>query len=607
MPPMRQTFDESTDPSFGPRHVPLIRRAMAEQGLDGLLIPHEDEHQNEYLPAANDRLGWATGFTGSAGAAVIFQDRAAVFVDGRYTLQVRDQVDPQTFEIRDLVEGGVPAYLETAARQGQAIGYDPRLHSPDALERLKVAAAKAGAELRPVTPNPLDTAWGQARPPQPAAPVAPHPLEYAGEDSAAKRARVGQDLAARGADAAVLTAPSTIAWLFNVRGGDVIRSPLPLAQAILNADGTARLFLDPRKVTPDLPAWLGNQVRLETPDDLPRALGELTGKSVLVDPAQSSAWYFEALSAAGALVVRGEDPCMLPRATKNPVEIEGARRAHARDGAALTRFLHWLGTEGQVTPPDEIAAVSKLEAFREATGALQDLSFDTIAGAASNGAIVHYRPTERLNRRTEPGSLLLVDSGAQYLDGTTDVTRTIAIGAPSQEMAERFTLVLKGHLALARVRFPAGTTGSALDALARTALWAQGLDYDHGTGHGVGSYLGVHEGPQRISKVPNTVALLPGMILSNEPGYYKEGAYGIRIENLQVVTPAEPIPGGERPMMGFETLTLAPIDRRLIVADLLTGEERAQMDAYHARVLAVVGPQVEADVRAWLAEATAPL
>ena len=604
---MRQTFDESTDPSFGPRHVPLIRQAMAEQGLDGLLVPHEDEHQNEYLPAANDRLGWATGFTGSAGAAVIFQDRAAVFVDGRYTLQVRDQVDQQTFEIRDLVEGGVPAYLETAARRGQAIGYDPRLHSPDALERLKAAAAKAGAELRPVTPNPLDTAWGQARPPQPAAPVAPHPLEYAGEDSAAKRARVGQGLAARGADAAVLTAPSTIAWLFNVRGGDVIRSPLPLAQAILNADGTARLFLDPRKVTPELPAWLGNQVRLETPDDLPRALGELGGKAVLVDPAQSSAWYFEALSAAGAQVVRGEDPCTLPRATKNPVEIEGARRAHARDGAALTRFLHWLGTEGQTNPPDEITAVSKLEAFREATGALQDLSFDTIAGAASNGAIVHYRPTERLNKRTEPGSLLLVDSGAQYLDGTTDVTRTIAIGAPSREMAERFTLVLKGHLALARVRFPAGTTGSALDALARTALWARGLDYDHGTGHGVGSYLGVHEGPQRISKAPNTVALRPGMILSNEPGYYKEGAYGIRIENLQVVTPAEPVPGGERPMMGFETLTLAPIDRRLIVAELLTGEERAQMDAYHARVLAVVGPQVEPDVRAWLEEATAPL
>jgi Xaa-Pro aminopeptidase len=607
MPTMRQTFDESTDPSFGPTHVPLIRKAMAEQGLDALLVPHEDEHQNEYLPAANDRLGWATGFTGSAGAAVIFQDKAAVFVDGRYTLQVRDQIDQGAFEIRDLVDGGVPAYLESVALRGQVIGYDPRLHSPDALDRLKIAAAKAGAELRPVAPNPLDTAWGKARPAQPAAPVVPHPQEYAGEDSAAKRARVGLSLAARGADAAVLTAPSTIAWLFNVRGGDVIRSPLPLGQAILNSDGTARLFLDPQKVTPDLPAWLGNQVRLETTDDLPQALAELSGKAVLVDPSQSSAWYFEALSGAGAQVVRGEDPCMLPRACKNSTEVEGSRRAHARDGAALTRFLHWLATEGQTTPPDEITVVSRLEAFREATGALKDLSFDTIAGAASNGAIVHYRPTERLNKRTEAGSLLLVDSGAQYLDGTTDVTRTVAIGEPSREMAERFTLVLKGHLALARVRFPAGTTGSALDALARTALWAQGLDYDHGTGHGVGSYLGVHEGPQRISKAPNTVALRPGMIVSNEPGYYKEGAYGIRIENLQVVTPPEPIPGGERPMLGFETLTLAPIDRRLIVTEMLTQEERAQMDAYHARVLAVVGPQLEPGVRAWLEEAAAPL
>jgi len=603
---MRQTFDETTDRSFGPRHVPLIRQAMAEQGLDGLLVPHEDEHQNEYLPAANDRLAWATGFTGSAGAAVILKDKAAVFVDGRYTLQVRDQVDTGVFEIRDLVEGGVPAYLETAAGQGQTIGYDPRLHSPDALAHLKAAAAKAGAELRPVTPNPLDKAWGEARPPQPVAPVAPHPLEYAGEESSAKRARVGGSLAG-GADAAVITAPASIAWLFNVRGGDVIRSPLPLAQAILNRDGTARLFLDPQKVTPDLPAWLGNQVRLETPEDLPAALGDLRGKKVVIDPAQSSAWYFEALAAAGAEVVRADDPCALPRACKNAVEIEGARKAHARDGAALSRFLHWLATEGQTTPPDEITAVSKLEAFREATGALKDLSFDTIAGAASNGAIVHYRPTQRLNKRAEPGSLLLIDSGAQYLDGTTDVTRTVAIGEPSAEMRERFTLVLKGNLALARVRFPAGTTGTHLDALARMALWAHGLDYDHGTGHGVGSYLGVHEGPQRIAKAPNTVALRPGMILSNEPGYYKEGAYGIRIENLQVVTPPEAIPGGERPMLGFETLTLAPIDRRLIAADLLTAEERAQLDAYHARVLTVVGPQVEPEVRAWLEHACAPV
>jgi Xaa-Pro aminopeptidase len=306
-------------------------------------------------------------------------------------------------------------------------------------------------------------------------------------------------------------------------------------------------------------------------------------------------------------VIRAEDPCVLPRACKNPVEIAGTKRAHERDGAALTRFLHWLATEGQADPPDEITAVSKLEGFREATGALKDLSFDTIAGAASNGAIVHYRPTTRLNRRTEAGSLLLVDSGAQYLDGTTDVTRTVAIGEPSAEMAERFTLVLKGHLALARVRFPAGATGSALDALARTALWTKGLDYDHGTGHGVGSYLGVHEGPQRISKAPSNVALRPGMIVSNEPGYYKEGAYGIRIEALQFVTEPADIPGGERPMLGFETLTLAPIDRRLVVRALLTGEERAQFDAYHARVLAVIGPKVPAEVRAWLEAACAPI
>ena len=601
---MRQTFNETTDRGFGARHVPLIRKAMAEQGLDGFLVPHEDEHHNEYLPAANDRLAWATGFTGSAGAAVILKDKAAVFVDGRYTLQVRDQVDDSLFEVRDLVDGGVAAFLETATASGQVIGYDSRLHSPEALDRLKAAAAKTGADLRPVTDNPLDAAWGAARPAQPLAPVVPHALAFSGEDSAEKRARIG---AAMGADAAVLTAPASIAWLFNIRGGDVIRSPLPLSQAVLNADGTARLFLDPAKVTPDLPAWLGNQVTLEPPSALEAALKDLSGRTVVVDPSESSAWYFEALEAAGAKVVRKEDPCVLPRACKNPVEIEGTRRAHARDGVALARFLHWLATEAQETLPDEIEVVRKLEGLREETGALKDLSFDTIAGAGPNGAIVHYRPTERLNRRTEKGTLLLVDSGAQYLDGTTDVTRTVAIGEPSAEMAERFTLVLKGHLHLARIRFPAGTTGSALDILARAPLWSQGFDFDHGTGHGVGSYLGVHEGPQRISKAPNSIALKPGMILSNEPGYYKTGAYGIRIENLQVVTAPAPIDGGERPMLGFETLTLAPIDRRLIVTAMLTAEERAQMDAYHARVLAIVGPNAPADTRAWLEEACAPL
>jgi Xaa-Pro aminopeptidase len=604
---MRQTFQDQADPSFGTLHLPLIRQAVERQGLDGLLIPHEDEHQNEYLPDANDRLAWATGFTGSAGAAVVLADRAAVFVDGRYTLQVRDQVDLDLFEVRDLVEGGVPAYLETQLKPGQVVGYDPRLHSPDALDRLRAAAGKAGATLKAVAANPLDEAWGKARPSQPQAPVVPHPLDYAGEASAAKRARVGAILAAQGAEAAVLTAPGSIAWLFNIRGGDVIRSPLPLSQAILRRDGTARLFLDPAKVTPQLPAWLGNEVVLEDPSALPAALAELKGLKVLVDPGQSSSWYFDTLEAAGAEVVRAADPSALPRACKNDIEVEGARRAHVRDGAALTRFLHWLATEAQETLPDEITVVGRLEAFREGTGVLKDLSFDTIAGAGPNGAIVHYHPVERLNRRTEAGTLLLVDSGAQYLDGTTDVTRTVAMGEPSPEMRERFTLVLKGHLALGRVRFPAGITGSQLDVLARAALWAHGLDYDHGTGHGVGSYLGVHEGPQRISKAPSSVALQPGMIVSNEPGYYKTGAYGIRIENLQVVTPAADIKGGERPMLGFEPLTMAPIDRRLVDKALLTAEEIAQLDAYHADVLARIGPLLDGPAKAWLETACAPI
>ena len=604
---MRQTFDDHADPAFGPRHLPLIRAAMARQGLDAFLVPHEDEHQNEYLPEANDRLAWATGFTGSAGAAVILADRAAVFVDGRYTLQVKAQIDPHLFEVRDLVDGGVPGYLEGALKSGQSVGYDPRLHSPDQLDRLRAAASKAGAQLRPVEANPLDEAWGGQRPAQPQAPVVPHTLEYCGEAAGLKRARIGLDVAALGADAVLLTAPASIAWLFNIRGGDVIRSPLPLGQAILNRDGSARLFLDPAKISPDLSAWLGEAVRLETPQTLPDALAAFKGRRVLVDPSQSSSWYFDALAAAGAEVVRGPDPTALPRAAKNPVEIEGARRAHARDGAALTRFLHWLGTEAQATLPDEVEITRRLEAFREGTGELKDLSFDTIAGAGPNGAIVHYRPTHASNRRIERGTLLLVDSGAQYLDGTTDVTRTVAIGAPSHEMRQRFTLVLKGHLALGRVRFPPGTTGSALDILARSALWAHGLDFDHGTGHGVGSYLGVHEGPQRISKAPNTVALQPGMIISNEPGYYKAGAYGIRIENLQVVTPPAEIEGGERSMLGFETLTLAPIDRRLVDVGLLTDEEIAQLDAYHARVLATLSPLLDDPVRDWLEEVCAGL
>ncbi|MDO1558206.1 aminopeptidase P family protein [Brevundimonas sp. 2R-24] len=602
---MRQTFNETTDPSFGARHLPLVRAEMRRQGLDGLLVPHEDEHQNEYLPEANDRLAWLTGFTGSAGAAVIFQDRAAVFTDGRYTIQVRAQTDPDLFEIRDLIEGGVAAYLEEAAK-GSVIGYDPRLHSPDALAKLKAAAERAGASLKPVEVNPIDAAWAD-RPPQPQARITPHPLEYAGEESASKRSRVGQVIAKAGADAAVVTAPSSIAWLFNVRGGDVSRTPLPLAQAIVDADGSARLFVDQAKVGDDLRGWLGNEVSIQPPAALEAALDELSGKAVLIDPAQSSAWYFDRLEKAGARVVRGPDPCALPRAAKNPAELAGSRQAHIRDGAALSRFLHWAATEAQTLLPDEKTVVGTLERFREETGALQDLSFDTIAGAGPNGAVIHYRPTESTNRRVETGTLLLVDSGGQYLDGTTDVTRTVAIGEPTAEMRDRFTRVLKGHIALARARFPEGTTGSQLDALARVPLWEAGLDYDHGTGHGVGVYLGVHEGPQRISKAPNTQALLPGMILSNEPGFYKPGHWGIRIENLIVVTPPEELPGGERPMMGFETITFAPIDRTLIDPTLLTPEERQWLDAYHAQVLEKVGPGVPAETSDWLKKACAPL
>ena len=602
---MRQSFEQHTDPSFGPRHLPLIRKAMQEQGLDGFLVPHEDEHQNEYLPEANDRLAWASGFTGSAGAAVITKDKAAIFVDGRYTLQVRDQVDSSAYEFRSLEEG-VPSWLEQTAREGQVFGFDPKLHSPEAVDRLKKAAEKAGAELKPVEVNPLDQAWGAERPAQPQAAIVPHLVEYAGEESTAKRARVGQAIAEEGADAAVLTAPSSLAWLFNIRGGDVIRTPLPIGQAIARKDGTARLFLDPAKVTDGLPAWLGNQVSLERPEDLEEALRDLSGKRVIVDPGQTPAWYSETLARAGATLIRTQDPCTLPRACKNATEIDGARQAHRTDGAALSSFLHWLDTEAQEALPDEGEIVSKLEGFREATGALKDLSFDTIAGAGPNGAICHYRPTTKSIRKTEKNTLLLVDSGGQYLTGTTDVTRTVAMGEPTQEMRDRFTRVLKGHLALARVRFPAGTSGHALDALARAPLWEAGLDYDHGTGHGVGSYLGVHEGPQRIAKLPNNVALRPGMIVSNEPGYYKTGEYGIRIENLQFVTEPEDV-GGEREMMTFETLTLAPIDRKLIDKSLLSPVEIEQLEAYHARVLREIGPMVEPAVRTWLADACATI
>ncbi len=603
---MFQTYEEQGGPTLGRKHLPLLRKALAKAGLDGFYVPHEDEWQNEYVPAAYDRLAWLTGFTGSAGAAIVLRDEAAIFVDGRYTLQVRAQVDGKLFDYRDLMEGGAAAYLRERAWRGAKIGYDPKLVSPDALDRLKAAAADVGALLTPVSPNPIDEAWAD-RPARPAAPIVPHPEDYAGEPAAAKRKRVGEAIAADGADAAVITSPASLAWLFNIRGGDVARSPLPLGEAILHADGRADIFLDPQKVSPRLREWLGNEVSLRRPEDLPDALAALTSKRVRLDPASASAWYFGALQDAGATILRGVDPVTFPRARKNAGEIEGARKAHARDGAAVARFLHWAATEAQSGKVDEITACKTLEGFRRDTGALQDLSFDSISGAGPNGAIVHYRVNQKTNRRLARGQLFLIDSGGQYLDGTTDITRTVPIGRPTKEMRDRFTRVLKGHIALARVRFPKGTTGHQLDALARISLWDAGLDYDHGTGHGVGSYLGVHEGPHRIAKAVNAVALEPGMIVSNEPGYYKTGAYGIRIENLQVVTEAADVPGGERPMLGFETLTLAPIARALIAKPLLSKVERDWLNAYHARVLAVVGPQLDGDAKAWLEQETQPI
>jgi Xaa-Pro aminopeptidase len=603
---MFQNYDVRGGADQGRKAIPLIRAQLEQLGLDGLFVPHEDEWQNEYLPDCAERLAWATGFTGSAGAAIILRDKAYLFSDGRYTQQALSQTAPELFEQRDLVDQGPAVWLKAEAPSGAKIGYDPRLVPPDVLARLKESAAQAGVELVAVGVNPIDQAW-QDRPAEPSAEIVPHPETFSGESSASKRSRIGEKLSGDGIEASVLTSPAALAWLFNIRGNDVTRTPLALGSAILNKDGTAQLFVKPEKVTPELRGFLGNEVSISTEPNFVEALKKTSGKRVLVDPSLSSAHVFDALHAAGAQIVRGQDPTILPRALKNAVEIAGTKRAHTRDGVALANFLHWFDVEAPKGQLTEIDICKAIEGFRMATGALQDLSFDSISGAGPNGAFPHYRVTVESNRKVDQDNLFLLDSGGQYLDGTTDVTRTVAVGTPSAEMKDRFTRVLKGHIALSRVRFPKGTTGSALDALARMSLWEGGFDYDHGTGHGVGSYLGVHEGPHRIAKVPNHVALEPGMIVSNEPGFYKIDGYGIRTENLQYVTPATPIEGGERPMLGFETLTLAPIDRRLIVKEMLTEAELAWLNSYHAKVLAEIGPRVEADVRAWLEAATAPL
>ncbi len=601
-----QHFDVTTSPSQGATNVAALRARMKALGLDGFIVPHEDEHQNEYLPDANERLAWVSGFTGSAGAAIVFTDRAVLYADGRYTLQSREQTDPAVFEVKDY-HGASLADEIAASPKGSVIGYDAALISPDALGRLALAAQSAGVVLKGVSPNPLDLAWGATRPAQPCAPIVPQPLEFAGTASADKRARIAKSLSANGIGAALITAPSSLAWLFNIRGGDVIRSPLPLGQTILRADGTAELFIEPAKVTEGLLEWLGNEVSVKAPGEIQASLKTLAGRRVMIDPNLSSAYWLESLKAAGAQPFAADDPCLLPRACKNASEIAGTQAAHIRDGAILTEFLYWVATEAQETLPTEIEVAQKLESLRMASKGLKDLSFDTISGFGPHGALPHYRVNTQSNIPIKKGNLLLVDSGAQFVDGTTDVTRTMAIGTPSAQHKRMFTLVLKGHIALATVRFPAGTTGTHLDTLARQFLWAEGFDYDHGTGHGVGVYLGVHEGPQRISKALNKYALQTGMIVSNEPGYYKENDFGIRIENLQFVAEAVIPKGGERAMHGFTNLTWAPIDRDLIAVEMLSPAERAYMDAYHAEVLEKVGPLVKPEVRAWLTQVCAPL
>ena len=590
-----------------------LRAELRRRGLGGFVVPRADEHQGESVPARAERLAWLTGFTGSAGIAVVLRGQAAVFVDGRYTLQVERQVDRTLYSTHHLIEEPPHEWLASRFGEGGTLGYDPWLHTRAQVKRLRAAVETAGASLVACDGNPLDAVWVD-QPGPPVAPVLPLAPEYCGRGPAEKRRDVARALADKGAAAAVLTQPDSIAWLLNVRGGDVARTPLPLSFALLHEDATVEWFLDPRKVTGPLERHLGNAVTLRAPADLGPALDALGAarKRVLADPASAAAWLFGRLEAAGAVPVGGADPCQLPKARKNAVEIDGSRRAHRRDGRALTRFLCWFAREAPARAAggaglDERQAADRLLAFRRENEAFRDLSFDTISGAGPNGAVVHYRVTEETSRSLALGDLYLVDSGAQYLDGTTDVTRTVAVGAPDDEMRARFTLVLKGHIALATARFPRGTSGGQLDALARMPLWRAGLDYDHGTGHGVGSYLGVHEGPQRISKAPNTVGLEPGMIVSNEPGYYKTGAYGIRIENLVTVVESPKQEGEERDMLAFETLTLAPIDLNLVEPALLGPDELAWLNAYHARVREAFEGDLDGEEAAWLAEATRAL
>jgi len=598
----------STETSAAALRLASLRAELAGRGLDGFVVPRADQHQGEYVAAESQRLAWLTGFTGSAGTALVLSARAAMFTDGRYTLQARREVDAGLFEHYNSGDLAPARWVGEALPDGAKLGYDPWLHGTDQVVALTAACERAGATLVAVEGNPLDAVWTD-RPGPPLAPFMALDAQFAGRAAADKRAEIAKALAAEKCDAAVLCDPASVAWLLNIRGDDVEYAPLPLAFAILHADAGVELFADHRKVASALIDHLGQAVTVSPPSTLTASLEALgrAGGRVRVDAQGAPSAIATIIERAGGRVAAGSDPCALAKACKNPIELAGTRAAHLRDGAALARFLAWLAEAAPQGGVDELSATKVLEDFRRLGEHWRGPSFPTIAGAGPNGAVVHYRSSAETNRRLEPGQLFLVDSGGQYLDGTTDVTRTIAIGPIGAEERRCFTLVLKGHIGLAAASFPVGATGSQLDVLARRFLWAHGLDYDHGTGHGVGSYLSVHEGPQRISKQGSTVALKPGMILSIEPGYYKAESYGIRLENLAAVVEVPAPPGAERPLLGFEPLTLAPFDRALIDPALLDSAELAWLDAYHARVAAQISPLVDGATAAWLAEATRPL
>ena len=595
-----QSFAELGGPSHGAGRIAELRRELKKAGVAGFIVPRADEHQNETVPASEERLLWLTGFAGSAGIAVVLIGKAALFVDGRYGEQAKSQVDGSIFELHHVVDDPPGEWLARNLRPRDKVGYDPRLHTPDAVARLSAACEKAGATLVALEANPIDSIW-RDRPLPPLGPITPRDMRLAGESAAAKIERVREAL--KTAEGLLVSDPHNLAWLFNIRGSDVSHTPLPIGFAYVPREGRSLVFLDGRKPTASARESIGKHAEIVEPGALIAFVEKLgvRGLRVAFDAATAPALLTQTIERSGGKAEVGADPITLMKAAKNRAELAGARAAHERDGAAMTRFLAWFDVEAPRGRLTEIDAVKALEAFRVATAKLKDIAFPTIAGAGPHSAIPHYRVTEASNRTIGRG-IFLIDSGGQYEDGTTDVTRTIAVGRPTLPMRDRFTRVLKGHIAIACAVFPKGTSGAQIDALARLALWRAGLDFDHGTGHGVGAYLSVHEGPQRIAKT-GTTALAPGMIVSDEPGYYSAGAFGIRIENLVVVEPRT-IPGAERPMLGFDTLTLAPIDLRLIEPKLMEPGEIAWLDAYHARVRKILSPFVDAPTRRWLAYAT---